>query len=161
MKVILSSLCLSGLVLCPPAMAEIYKCTDGSGISTFTDNPRSFGRKQCTSMNLDPVVIPAPAPRTKSSASSGPRAPRVAIPTPSNFPRVDAGTQQRRDVTRRQVLEDEMATEQRLLNDAQRNAEAAQRQPGFSADRLAQLRNEVVAHQKNIEALQKELQRLR
>lgn len=164
MKAILLPLCLLGLVVGSPARAEIYKCTDGSGISTFTDNPRSFGRRQCVSMNMDPVVtVPAPARRERSDRdriANENRVPRQTPPTPSSFPRVDSGTQQKRDLTRRAVLEDEMATEQRLLSDAQRDLEAAQRPPGNPA-RLPQLRNEVTAHQKNIEALHKELQRLR
>ena len=164
MKALLLPLSLLGLMLSQQAQAEIYKCTDGSGISTFTDNPRSFGRKQCVSMNMDPIVtVPAPARRERSDRdriANEKRAPRFTPPTPSSFPRVDSGTQQKRDLTRRAVLEDEMATEQRLLADAQRDLDAAQKPPG-NPSRLPQLRNEVIAHQKNIEALQKELQRLR
>lgn len=160
MRAILFPLCL---LAASAAQAEIYKCTDGSGVSTFTDNPRSFGRKQCVSMNLDPVItISSPERRERSTSSprSSSSSPRPAPPSPAHFPRVDSNTQLKRDMTRRMVLEDELATEQRLLRDAQRAADAAQRQP-TTPERLAQLRNEVIAHQKNIEALQKELQRVR
>lgn len=142
------------------AVAEIYKCTDDSGVATFTDNPRSVTNKRCTSMNLEPMIINAPSSGRKSKiTTSSRRASRPAPQAPSSFPSVDAGTQQKRDVTRRQVLEDEMATEQKLLTDSQRNLEGSQRQN--DAQRSAQYRNEVIAHQKNVEALQKELQRLK
>lgn len=164
MKVILFPLCLLGLLSTTAVHAEIYKCTDGSGVATFTDNPRSFGRKQCVSMNLEPVMtISAPERRERPSGSrpsSSSSTPRYTPPSPANFPRVDSATQHKRDQTRRQVLEDEMAMEQRLLTESQRALEAAQRTP-VSPERMAQLRNEVTAHQKNIEALQKELQRVR
>ena len=142
------------------ALAEIYKCTDDSGVATFTDNPRSVTNKRCTSMNLEPMIISAPASSRKAKTSTSTRSiSRPAPQTPSSFPSVDAGTQQKRDVTRRQVLEDEMATEQKLLADSQRNLEGSQRQN--DAQRTAQYRNEVIAHQKNVEALQKELRRLK
>lgn len=161
MRAFLFPLCLLGLIISTPALAEIYKCTDGSGVSTFTDNPRSFGRKQCVSMNMDPIVtIPSPVRRDRDRIAAERRTPRSTPPTPSSFPRVDSGTQKKRDLTRRAVLEDEMATEQRLLIEAQRNVEAAAFLPG-GKERLPQFKNEVIAHQKNIEALQKELQRLR
>lgn len=155
-RIFILSLC--GFVCSSPVVAEIYKCTDDSGIATFTDNPRSVTKKQCVSMNLEPMIINAPV-RNKTTKSGSTRSTRVSPPVPSSFPRVDSGTQQKRDVTRRQVLEDEMATEQRLLGDSQRNVDLYQRQG--DNQRLTQSRNEVVAHQKNIEALQKELQRLK
>lgn len=142
------------------AVAEIYKCTDDSGVATFTDNPRSVTNKRCTSMNLEPMIINAPTSTRKAKAATASKAAsRPAPVVPGSFPSVDAGTQRKRDVTRRQVLEDEMATEQKLLADSQRNLDASQRQN--DVQRTAQYRNEVIAHQKNVEALQKELQRLK
>lgn len=162
MKALLFPLGLITLGLSLPARAEIYKCTDASGIATFTDNPRSFNRKQCVSMNMDPVVVISAPPKRDRSSGSGTRstAPRPETPSPANFPRVDSSTQKQRDMTRRQVLQEEMETEQRLLEASQRALDAAQRQPAMAAQ-LPQLRNEVIAHQKNIEALQKELARVR
>lgn len=158
MKPVVTALLLLALTQSESALAEIYKCTDESGISTFTDNPRSVPGKRCVGMNLGPIVVETPmrkAPRagvrregSKTTASAG----------PSHFPRVDNATQSRRDQTRRQILQDEMDSEQRLLSEAQRQLSMAQSNPNDTR-RVTLLRNEVTAHQKNIEALQKELQR--
>ena len=150
------------LLLCLPmlsmrAAAEIYKCTDESGVVTFTDNPKSVPGKQCLSMNLGPVMIASvPAPRAHSGKPSpSPTFHGGAAPT-----RVDHATQQQRDQTRLQVLQEELAEEQKLLDEAQRTLDQAQHQNTDSA-KLNQLRDNVTAHQKNIQALQKEIQHVR
>jgi hypothetical protein len=144
------------------AGAEIYKCSDGSGIDTFTDNPKSVTGKKCVSMNLDSLsVIPAPKPR--------PSAPRTESKkpdtTPAEFPRVDGATQKKRDDKRKQILTDELNTEKALLTKAQQAlAEGEAVRLGDERnnyqkylDRVARLRDAVKAHQKNIEELNKEL----
>jgi hypothetical protein len=90
-------------------------------------------------------------------------------PSPAGFPKVDADTQKTRDDVRRRVLNDELATEEKLLAEARaaygdgapkplpEEASDAQRY----ADRLARLRQAVSLHEKNIEALRKELAALR
>jgi hypothetical protein len=85
--------------------------------------------------------------------------------TPSGFPKVDAGTQKGRDDLRRKVLTEELATEQTLLGEARvayangAPAVTAEEQavPQKYADRVAKLRQAVSLHEKNIEALKKEL----
>jgi hypothetical protein len=85
--------------------------------------------------------------------------------SPSGFPKVDTGTQKGRDDLRRKVLTEELATEEKLLAEA-RGAYAGGTPPALPeereipqkyADRLAKLRQAVVLHEKNIEALKKEL----
>jgi hypothetical protein len=95
------------------------------------------------------------------SGSSGAR----SATTPSGFPKVDAATQKGRDDIRRKVLSEELTTEQKLLDDARtayaNGAPAAlpdeQHMPQKYAERVAKLRQAVSLHEKNIEALQKEL----
>jgi len=95
---------------------------------------------------------------------SGERATSKA-PTPAGFPRVDPETQKGRDGVRRKVLTDELATEEKLLADA-RTAYADGAPvplPEERADaekyraRIARLRQSTAVHEKNIEALKKEL----
>jgi hypothetical protein len=85
--------------------------------------------------------------------------------TPSGFPKVDAGTQKGRDDLRRKVLTEELAIEEKLLGEA-RNAYSngappatpeEQGAPEKYADRVAKLRQAVSLHEKNIEALKREL----
>jgi hypothetical protein len=86
-------------------------------------------------------------------------------PTPAGFPKVDAGTQKGRDTLRQKVLTDELATEEKLLAEA-RAAYGDGTPPPLPdekanaqkyADRLARLRQEVALHEKNIDALKREL----
>lgn len=86
-------------------------------------------------------------------------------PTPAGFPKVDAGTQKGRDILRNKVLTDELATEEKLLTEA-RAAYGDGTPPPLPdektnaqkyADRLARLRQAVALHEKNIEALKREL----
>jgi hypothetical protein len=85
--------------------------------------------------------------------------------SPSAFPKVDAGTQKGRDDLRRKVLNEELAIEEKLLAEAQsaygNGAPPAtaeeQAIPQKYAERVAKLRQAVGLHEKNIEALKREL----
>ena len=86
-------------------------------------------------------------------------------PSPPGFPRVDAATQKGRDELRRKVLQDELATEEKLLLES-RSAYAngappaladEQKEPQRYADRIARLRQSVQLHERNVEALRREL----
>jgi hypothetical protein len=86
-------------------------------------------------------------------------------PTPAGFPRVDSETQKGRDDVRRKVLTDELAAEEKLLAETRVSyADGAPPPlPEERADaekyrmRIARLRQSVAVHEKNIEALKKEL----
>ncbi len=90
-------------------------------------------------------------------------------PTPAGFPRVDADTQRGRDDVRKKVLTDELATEEKLLAESkQAYGDGAppplpeeQANAQRYAARLGKLRQAVTLHEKNIEALRKELASLR
>jgi hypothetical protein len=92
-----------------------------------------------------------------------------STPTPSGFPRVDADTQRGRDDVRRKVLTDELTTEEKLLAESRAAygdgapAPLPEEQANAQryADRLAKLRQAVNLHEKNVEALRKELAALR
>jgi hypothetical protein len=128
----------SGCVNRPEVVeGETYKCMTKSGTAYFN-------------------VPGAPGTPGRSATQSA---------TPSGFPKVDAGTQKGRDDLRRKVLTEELATEEKLLAQARleynNGAPAAtpeeQGQPQKYAERLAKLRQAVSLHEKNIEALKKEL----
>jgi len=118
----------------------LYRCPTQSGVHYFN--------------------VPAGA---LESGSGGGGARNAA--TPSGFPKVDAATQKGRDDIRRKVLTEELVTEQKMLDDARtayaNGAPAAlpdeQHIPQKYAERVAKLRQAVSLHEKNIEALQKEL----
>ncbi len=90
-------------------------------------------------------------------------------PTPAGFPRVDADTQRGRDSLRRKVLTDELDTEEKLLAEARtaygdgapQPLPEEQKDAQKYANRLSKLRQSVSLHEKNIEALRKELAALK
>ena len=85
-------------------------------------------------------------------------------PSPADFPRIDPGTQKRRDDVRRQVLQDEIPGERRNADEARRQLTLGERlQPGERAtdttylNRVKNLRTAVQQHDQNITAIQHEL----
>ena len=85
--------------------------------------------------------------------------------TPQGFPKVDTGTQKGRDDLRRRVLNEELATEERLLaearvaynNGAPLPLSEEKDVPQRYTERAARLKQAVSLHEKNIDALKKEL----
>lgn len=155
MQIARVSLLLS-LILAAPAQAEIYKYVDENGQVTFTDVHRKGAQR---------IELPG-APATLPSAGKSPV--RASGPSPANFPRIDAGTQKRRDDIRRQVLQDEIDGERRNADEARRQLALGERlQPGERATdasylgRLSRLRASVRQHEQNVVSIQRELANLK
>ena len=132
------------------ARADIWECVDGSGNKRFT-NIRSEAAG-CRLLNVTP---PNTVPATK---------PQQARTAPPGFPRVDGETQRQRDVDRRRILEQELANEQKLLEQA-RNELAVQDSMRLGSernyqrvlDRLEPYKKKVKLHEDNIFNLRREL----
>jgi septal ring factor EnvC (AmiA/AmiB activator) len=108
------------------------------------------------------VVPPIPA------APAGQASRAATTPTPAGFPRVDVATQKSRDDGRRKILQTELGAEQQFLKDAQQKlVEQEQVRNGDErnfakvTERLQPFKDRVDQHQKNIQALQKELSTLK
>jgi hypothetical protein len=146
------------LFLVAPAQAEIYKYIDESGNITFTDVYKKGAKR---------VDLPsAPAQQSGSGKSSTRRA--SYTPSPADFPRIDAGTQKRRDDIRRQVLQDEIAGERKNADEARRQLALGERlAPGEKAtdssyvNRVNKLRESVKQHDQNVASIQRELANLK
>jgi hypothetical protein len=145
------------LALCitPLAHAQVYKCVDADGRTTYT-NDRSLARG-CTQLDSDQSVSSIPAPR-----------PATAQPAPSSFPKVSPDAQRERDDARHKVLETELATEEAALADARKalsEQEATrlgnERNYQKVLDRLQPFKDKVELHQRNVDALRRELSGLR
>jgi hypothetical protein len=139
------------LVLAPAAQAEIYKFVDENGLVTYTNLPRAGIKPQVVIPDLSPPSA-TPSPAAKKTRSSG------KIPTPSYFPKVDSKTQVKRDDMRRQLLVEELRSEERNLAASRNELASNSRRPG--AD-IAKLTDAVRMHEKNIQMLNKELSHLR
>ncbi len=131
------------------AQADIYKYVDDSGRVTYTNIPRKGAKK----LDLGPTTVnTVPAARPKGASA------------PSDFPRVNGEDQKKRDDLRKKLLQDELATEQQRLTDARKNLEDGkavrlgnERNYQKYLDRIQGLQDEVTLHEKNVQALQKEL----
>ena len=145
------------VLLTSPVQAEIYKYVDENGQVTFTDVYKKGARR---------IELPgAPEPQPDGSKASR----RASYnPSPANFPRIDAGTQKRRDDIRRQVLQDEIAGERRNADEARRQLALGERlQPGERAtdasylSRVKKLRDTLQQHEQNVASIQRELVNLK
>lgn len=123
----------------------LYRCVTASGIDAFFNVQGAGG-----------------------GGGAGARA-SVNSVSPPGFPRVEPATQKSRDEMRRKVLNDELASEEKLLGNArddygngappplpeeQANAEKYRQ-------RIARLRQAVQLHERNVEALRKEIAAVR
>ena len=126
---------------------EMYKCATQSGASSYFNVPGAGG---------SPLPGSASSSQPVRSAKAG---------TPAGFPRVDADTQKGRDDVRRKVLSEELAAEEKLLSES-RALYADGVPPPLPEEkgdaekyrvRIARLRQTVSVHEKNVEALKKEL----
>jgi hypothetical protein len=135
------------------AQQPVCKYMDPAGNIVFSNLPPEKGYRKLSCLGAEE------APR-KSSAPG-----KSSTPTPAGFPKVDAETQRTRDDMRRKVLTDELSAEEKLLADARKdyNSGAPTPLPEEQAnaakyqDRVARLRQAVQLHERNIEALKKEL----
>lgn len=149
------------LLIIVPAHADIYKHVDEQGNVTFTNTPLKGAQR----IFVEQSAAPLRAVKPRGSESTV-RTPSIS---PSAFPRVNPGTQKERDVSRRHILEEELASEQRLLSSKKKELADANTTrsveemtyPQKYIERLGRLRENVLLHEKNIVALQTELSKVR
>ncbi len=161
--VVLATVLPSGL-----ASADIHRCIDGDGLVTFTDSPsRKF--KECTLLYRDAPAAQAPRAGTGSGTQQPGQAavrPRTETPAaatrgnpgPENFPRIDRSEQRDRDLKARQIVERELSSEQRLLEDARRQLAALGATATDKSDpRAREWQAAVSRHERNIAEIQRQL----
>lgn len=153
------------LALCaaPFAQADIFKCVDAEGRTTYT-NDRNAGRS-CQRIQQDSTSF-GPPPASARPAARVPAAPTAT--SPSSFPSISQNDQRTRDDTRRKVLEQELATEEAALAQAQAQlAEQESVRHGNEQnyqkvrERLQPFQSKVELHARNVEALRREMRTLR
>lgn len=139
------------------AHADIYKCVDDAGHVTYTNDKPPAGQKGCSVLTRELPVSTVPAPKRPAQSA-----------TPADFPKVDDSTQKSRDNDRRKILEQELATEEKALDDA-RKALAEQeavrtggeRNYAKFLERVQPYRDNVQLHERNVESLKKEISSLK
>ena len=167
-------ICISILVLtllASPVLADIYKHTDANGVVTYSN----LKSKDAIKLNIanDGDSSNASEPTEQTSSRSKPRQ------SGSDFPRVDANTQNQRDAKRQSILEAELQAEKAALSLAkeayaleaakpeiarQKNSDgtvSTYRNMAKFNEKMKPLQAAVDNHQNNIELLQKELNGMR
>jgi hypothetical protein len=148
------------LVVAAPAAATICKYVDADGNVIYSNVAQAKGLRK---LSCD---IADDSPRAKAPGSSNGSA---KAPTPTGFPRVEPEAQKSRDELRRKVLSDELASEEKLLGEA-RVAFGNGAPPPLADEqgdaeryrqRIAKLRQAVQLHERNVDALRKELAAIR
>lgn len=148
------------LVAATAAADTLYKCTTSDGRIVYT-NQKSYGNCQILSQDKPVSTFSPPPPKPRQAS-------------PADFPRIEGSQQKSRDADRRAILEQELANEQRQLEAAkktlteQENTIAPEDRivgGGINLarreERLKELRDKVQLHERNIEALRKELANLK
>ena len=140
------------------AQADIYKRIDAEGHVTYSSEAIKGGKR----LELKPLPV---MPGSKPSE-------RI---TPKDFPKVDAQTQRSRDSNRRKILEDELASEETMLAQAQTSLKDIEDNPlpvinsagvpfrnaEKQAERVKAAQNLLILHEQNIKALKTELSNLK
>lgn len=162
----MTSRTLAAIALLLPSTAAfantLYKCTDEGGQVLYTN--QKGGGKNCVVLSRDlPISTFAPPPKARPNT-----------PSPADFPKVSSDQQKARDGDRRSILEQELATEQKNAEEARRvlaeqegRIEPSERIVGGAInqakvqERIQSHRDKVQLHERNIEALKKELGNLR
>jgi hypothetical protein len=141
-----------GLTVTGQARAQVetlWNCKDPSGRTTLTNQKADTVGKDCRVVQQERVNV---APTPKPSAR------------PANFPRESAADRQSSKGKQRETLERELSQEESMLADARKKlAEQEAIRTGDEKnyqrvlDRLKPYQDTVEVHQKNVEALKREL----
>jgi hypothetical protein len=149
---LLVALALGSLAMPASAqLTEIFKCRDARGHWTYTNDRRQAEKEKCELVASQINV--SPAQKAARPASS-----------PSNFPRESSAERAAGKGRQREILQQELASEEAALTKA-RQALAEQesvrsgdeRNYARVEERLKPFKESVESHQKNIEALRREI----
>lgn len=159
---ILGSIVVTAAALWPLAHAqertEIYKCVDASGRPSYTNDRRETAGRKCELVTTQINVAPPPPPPTRIAR------PPTGASRESAFPRESAAERDSAKGRQRDILEKELAAEQAdLVKAKQALAEQEsvrtgdERNYARALERLQPYRDRVETHEKNVEALRREL----
>jgi len=151
-----------------PSHAVLCKYVDDDGHVTYSDAAVKGAKKvSCIEAPPPPPPRPVQAPAANPSAGAQPAAPNAA-PQRSSLPSVPPEAQRQRDDARRKILMDELAAEEKSLDQARKalaEGEAVrmgdERNNQRYLDRVQGLKDRVSQHERNVNALRNEITKLR
>jgi hypothetical protein len=155
---------LAVVLLQPAAWAETCKYLDGEGRVIYSNTPSS-PPKGATKVKCFEDPSPKPAPANSSVKNSDSRANAEAK---AKLPKVSDTTQKTRDDDRRRILEQEVADETTQLAQAKEQLAAQEavrngneRNYERFLERVQPFRDAVATHERNIEAIRREIANLK
>ncbi|MFZ6735978.1 DUF4124 domain-containing protein [Undibacterium sp. Ji42W] len=139
------------------AQTEVYLCVDDNGKKEYKNTGAVKG---CKKVDLQGItVLPAPTPPAAGKKPQGKPA-----SSPSDFPKVDDSTQKARDSDRKQILMDELKTEEQKLanikkeyNNGEPERRGDERNFAKYQERTNLMKEDISRTEKNIEALKREI----
>ncbi len=146
---------------------DVYLCVDDKGHRSYTNTGNT---KSCKKVELPGLTTisapPAQAKRNVNAANTAPNGGKAG--SPNDFPKVDDATQKARDNDRKQILLDEMRSEEQKLanlkrdyNDGLPERNGDEKNYAKYQDRVAKMKDEISRVEKNVEALKRELSTIR
>lgn len=140
------------------AQSDVFVCVDERGNKEYKNTGATKGCKRIDTANVTVIAAPRRGPVVAQTASI------KASGSPSDFPKIDSATQRTRDNDRRQILLDEMKTEEGKLaglkkdfNGGEPERQGNERNYAKYQERVAGMKEEIGRTEKNIEALRREL----
>ena len=139
------------------AQAVVYKKVDADGHVTYSSTPAQGSKK----LDLEPLTVVPSSARARNNVA------------PSDSLKVDRTTQKNRDNLRREILEEELSAEQKLVEEARQNLKKGKENSTNMEDKdgksyrnaakfeenIKALQEQVMLHDKNVEALKVELRK--
>ncbi|HET7365648.1 MAG TPA: DUF4124 domain-containing protein [Burkholderiales bacterium] len=145
----------------PSGATEIFKCKGVDGHWTYTNDRREAEKQKCEVVTRQVNVAPAPP------APQPPQRPNARNQRPADFPKETPSDRANARERQRDILEQELANEQTALTQAKQELAAQEavrsgdeRNYARVEERLRPYKDTVETHEKNIEALRRELNNL-
>ncbi len=143
------------------AESDVFLCVDEHGKKEYKNTGITKGCKKVELPGIN--IVPAPA-----APAAGKKAAASSAASPPNFPKVDDNTQKARDADRKQILLDELKSEEQKLASLKKeynNGEPERRgdEKNFAKyqERTGMMKEDISRTEKNIEALKREVANLK
>jgi len=154
----LSGLACAAIVQAAPAQDEVFVCIDQNGTTEY----RNTGiNKGCRKLDMPGASVSAPTQNKRVA----PNKPAAAA---SAFPKADGQVQKARDSDRKLILQDELRMEEGRLaslkaeyNNGEPERRGDERNYAKYQERSAAMKEDIARTERNVEALRRELARLR
>jgi septal ring factor EnvC (AmiA/AmiB activator) len=139
------------------ARADMYRCeVPGSNVPLYTNDSRDTAGRKCVVVSREVNVVPSQGAKPAAKTAS-----------PAGFPKESAAGRAAAKAKQLETLEKELSQEEQMLADAKRKLAAQEairtgdeKNYARVLERLQPFKDAVAVHEKNIEALKREINNL-